>query len=235
MTLEQVMVELEGLGSEQTRKVLRRHGLPDNAFGVKIEDLKKLLKRLKGGHALALELWETGNSDARYLAGLLADPARLTKAELDHWADTADWQMLAEYSVAGCAADSPHGWELGRRWIDSPRELTAAAGWSTLSGHVAVTPDDRLDLDALSGLLERIRDQLAGSLNRVRYTMNGFVIALGGHVQALREDALTTAAALGKVRVDMGGTACQVPDAAQYIARMVDKGVAGRKRKSARC
>lgn len=235
MTCEEVMVELEGLGSEQTRKVLRRHGMPENAFGVKIEDLKKLLKRLRGDHALALALWETGNSDARYLAGLLADPARLTPAELDHWADTADWQMLAEYSVAGCAADSPHGWTLGLRWIDSARELTAAAGWATLAGHVSVTPDERLDPAALRDLLERVRKGLAASPDRVRYTMNGFLIATGGHVEALRAEALAVAAAVGKVRVDMGGTACQVPDAAQYIARMVDKGAAGRRRKTARC
>ena len=235
MTCAEVMRELEGLGSEQTRKVLRRHGMPDNAFGVKVEDLKKLLKRLKGDHALALALWETGNSDARYLAGLLADAARLTEAELEHWADTADWQMLAEYSVAGCAADSPHGWTLGLRWIESARELTAAAGWATLAGHVAVTPDERLDLGVLRGLLERIRQRLGASPDRVRYTMNGFVIAVGGHVEALRGEALAVAAAVGTVRVDMGGTACQVPDAAVYIARMVDKGTAGRRRKTARC
>lgn len=235
MTLDEVMTELAGLGSEQTRKVLRRHGMPENAFGVKIEDLKKLLKRLKGDHALALALWETGNSDARYLAGLLADASRLTPAQLDHWAGTADWQMLAEYSVAGCAADSPHGWALGRRWIDSPRELTAAAGWATLAGHVAVTEDDGLDLAGLRALLERVRLQLGDSPDRARYTMNGFVIAVGGYVEALRGDALAVAAAVGKVRVDMGGTACQVPDAASYIARMVDKGAAGRRRTSARC
>jgi len=235
MTCEEVMVELEGLGSEQTRKVLRRHGMPESAFGVKVEDLKKLLKRLKGDHALALALWETGNSDARYLAGLLADAARLTVAELDHWAETADWQMLAEYSVAGCAADSPHGWELGRRWVDSPRELTAAAGWATLAGHVSVTPDPRLDPAGLRALLGRVRESLAGSPNRVRYTMNGFVIAVGGHVEALRGDALAVAAAVGTVRVDMGGTACQVPDAAQQIARMVEKGAAARRRKTTRC
>lgn len=235
MTVVEVMTELAALGSEQTRKTLARHGAPENHYGVKIEDLKKLVKRIKVDQALALALWETGNSDARYLAGLVAAPAAFTRGQLQHWAESADWSMLSEYTVAWCAAESPFGWELGRQWIDSPAERVACAGWGTLSSLVGITPDERLDLPALRALLERVRDTLHGSSNRVRYVMNGFVLAVGCFVAPLTQEALAVAAALGKVKVEMGGTACQTPDVAAYIEKRRQRGALGKKRKSARC
>ncbi len=69
-TLREVMQELESLGSEQTVKTFRKHGADGPMFGVKVADLKKIEKRIRGNQSLALELWDTGNSDAMYLAGL---------------------------------------------------------------------------------------------------------------------------------------------------------------------
>ena len=75
----QVMNELKKCGSEQTRRIYQRHGAGDNIFGVKAADLKAIAKKIKGKQELACELYETGNYDAKYLAGLVAlvDPARL--------------------------------------------------------------------------------------------------------------------------------------------------------------
>jgi len=63
--------QLEALGSEQTRKNLRRHGATDPFFGVKVGDLKPVAQKLKGQQDLALQLYATGNSDAQYLAGMI--------------------------------------------------------------------------------------------------------------------------------------------------------------------
>jgi hypothetical protein len=65
--------------------------------------------------------------------------------------------------------------------------------------------------------------------------MNGFVIAAGSYVTSLTDKANEVAASIGKVSVDMGGTACKVPLANAYIKKMEDKGYIGKKRKSARC
>lgn len=73
------------------------------------------------------------------------------------------------------------------------------------------------------------------SPNRVRYTMNNFVIAAGSYVTALTDKALQAAKQMGQVSVDMGETACHVPDAAEYIAKVAKAGRVGRKRKTARC
>jgi hypothetical protein len=65
--------------------------------------------------------------------------------------------------------------------------------------------------------------------------MNAFVIAAGCFVPALTSLALKTAANIGPVTVDMGKTACQVPSATEYIAKVQKRGTIGKKRRSAIC
>jgi 3-methyladenine DNA glycosylase AlkD len=235
MTMEEIMQELEAYGNASVKKIFLTHGAREPFFGVKVEDLKKIQKKVKKDHELALRLYRTGNSDAMYLAGLIADPAVMTPAELDEWASAAYWYMLSEYTVAWVAAESPSGEATALRWIDSKMENIAAAGWATLASLVSIREDSSLDAALYIRLLDRVASSLHASPNRVRAAMNTFVIAAGGYAVPLSEHALTVADALGKVKVDMGGTACKVPGAREYILKMHARGWKGKKRKSARC
>lgn len=229
------MSQLEAKGSESCRRIYRNHGAPEPLFGVKVADLKTILKSAGGDHALALKLWDTGNSDAMYLAGMMADAERMTRRDLERWASSATWHMLSEYAVAGVAAESPHGEALAAKWIDAKSELVADAGWTTWSGLVAVRPDEALDLKRLGALLGRVEKTIDGERNRVRYAMNQFVIGVGCYVEPLLERARQTAAKIGTVEVDLGGTACKVPLAADYIAKVAEMNRVGKKRRMVRC
>ena len=71
-TLDQVMKALKAKGSEQTRKIFERHGAAGGEmYGVKVADLKVIAKTIKGDQELALALFESGNYDAMYLAGMV--------------------------------------------------------------------------------------------------------------------------------------------------------------------
>jgi hypothetical protein len=111
----------------------------------------------------------------------------------------------------------------------------AAAGWATLSNLVAITDDANLDLPELKQLLQRVQKTIHQQPNRVRYVMNSFVISVGSYVQGLTELALQTAARIGPVSVDMGGTACKVPLASDYIQKVQKRGAIGKKRKTVKC
>ncbi|MGV3615206.1 MAG: DNA alkylation repair protein [Fimbriimonas sp.] len=235
MTAEQIVSEIEPLGSEGYRRILRNHGVTEPLFGVKIEELKKYEKAIKKDYQLALDLFDTGIYDAMYLAGLIADESRMTKDDLHRWLEKATSDTVAEFAVAWVAADGPHGWDLALEWIDAPDEKAAVAGWGTLSSLVAVRNDADLDIPALKGLVERVKATIHSEPDRVRYKMNGFVIALGSYVSALTDDARRVGEQIGKVKVNMGDTACKVPYAPDYIEKVVAKGRIGKKRKSARC
>ncbi len=235
MTAQQIISEIEPLGTEGYRRILRNHGITGPLFGVKIEELKKYEKAIKKDYQLALDLYDTGVYDAMYLAGLIADEAKMTKDDLCGWLEKATSDAVAEFAVAWVAADGPHGWELAQEWIESTDEKVAVAGWGTLSSLVAVKADDELDIPALRKLLERVKSSIHDAPNRVRYKMNGFVIALGSYVDELTDEALRAGEEIGKVSVYMGNTDCKVPFSPDYIRKVADKGRIGKKRKSARC
>jgi 3-methyladenine DNA glycosylase AlkD len=235
MSANDIVAELKTLGSESIKKVLVKHGAKEPFFGVKVEHLKKIQKRIKVDYKLALELYDTGISDAMYLAGLIADDAKMTKKDLQHWVEKAYWYMLSEYTVPWVAAGSPVGHKLALEWIDSKNEQVAAAGWSTFSSLVGTRDDAQLDVPELKKLLARVAKTIHEQPNRVRHTMNGFIIAVGCYVNALTDAALDTAKKVGVVSVNMGDTACKVPAAVDYIKKVKDKGGIGKKRKAAKC
>ena len=235
MTADEIVAQLKPLGTDTYKKVLLNHGISEPVFGVKIEELKKIQKKIKMDYRLALDLYDTGIYDAMYLAGLIADDRKMTRRDLQHWVEKASSANLSQYTVPWVAAESKHGRELALEWIESNSESVASSGWATLSGLVAIRTDADLDLLELEQLLRRVQRTIHQQPNRVRSAMNAFVIAVGSYVQALTAVAVQVGANIGTVEVDVGGTACKVPYAPDYIAKVQQRGAIGKKRKTTKC
>jgi 3-methyladenine DNA glycosylase AlkD len=236
-TVQEVMELLEEHGNEGTKKVLMRHGAREPFFGVKVGDMKSIMKTLKvkKDHQLSLDLYQTGNSDAMYLAGLIADEKQISAAQLEAWINGAYWYMISEYTVAWVAAESPWGEQLGMQWIDSTVDNIAAAGWATLSSVLQLRPNAEINLDWCEKLLDRVANKIKNAQNREKYAMNGFIITLGTQVPEFTEKCIALAEALGAIEVNMGGTSCKVPDAGEYIFKAQEKGKIAQKKKTVRC
>lgn len=235
MTAREILTELEPLGSDSYKRVIFNHGVQEPCFGVKVSDLQKIVKRIKKDYRLALDLYDTGIYDAMYLAGLIADDARMTKKDLQHWVTKAYCGPLCGSTVAWVTSGSAHGWELALEWIDSTRGLTAAAGWGTLSSLMSIKADDELDLAALRKLLSRVQKTIHQAPDLVRSQMNGFVIAAGSYVAYLTDTAIQTGEKIGPVTANLGNNACQVPFAPDSIRKVQKRGTIGKKRATAKC
>jgi hypothetical protein len=235
MTAQQILVLLEELGMESYRKVLRKHDIPEPLYGVKIEELKKIAKKVQNAHNVAIEIYDSGIYDARYLAGILVDPALITEEQLIHWAKTANAPVLLESTVASVAAESSHGFNMAREWINSGDDALISCGWATLSDWVSLHSDSGLDLVALEHLLERVVRDIKNTDGRVKYTMNGFVISMAVYVAPLKQKAKEVAKAIGKLTIDMGNTSCKVPVATDYIEKLEKRNPNATKKKSVRC
>src|SRR5215212_9539195 len=135
MTAKEILAELKTFGNENIKRIYINHGGPANQYGVKVEDMKKIQKKIKKDYKLSLELYDSGISDAQYLAGLIADETKMTRKDLEHWAEYA------------------HGWELGLKWIDSKKENIQSSGWSTLSNIIGIKQYKELDSGELKKLL----------------------------------------------------------------------------------
>jgi 3-methyladenine DNA glycosylase AlkD len=235
MNYETVINEIKSYENLNGKKVLSRHGAKEPFYGVKIQDLKKIKKKIKIDFELSLRLYESGISDAMYLAGLITDPKKMSKEILDEWVKKAYWYMLSEYTVAGVTAKSDYGMELGLNWIKSDSELIASCGWATVSNVSTIKQDSDIDLSLIKDLLLIVKQNIHSEKNRVRYTMNNYVICIGIYVKELSSYAIEIAKSIGDVNVDMGNTSCKVPNALEYIDKAISKGKLGKKRKTAIC
>jgi histone H3/H4 len=104
-----------------------------------------------------------------------------------------------------------------------------------LAAILATRLDKELDIAEIKRLMRRVVQEIDAAPNRVRYTMNGFVVSVGAYVKPLLQDAKGAAKNLGTVLVDVGETACKVPVALPYIQKIEKMGRVGRKRKTSKC
>ena len=236
-TVSSILAELRKVSDAQTKKTLVRHGAPpDKVYGVKVGAMKPIAKKIRGEQQLGLDLYDTGNRDAMYLAGLIVDGSKMTKRQLDAWIKkSGGYAGISESTVVWVAAEHPDAVAIARKWIKSKDATTATAGWCLYAGCLAILPDEALDLDEIQALMDHVVANMHTAPNRVRYQMNQFVICVGCYVEPLLQQAKAAARLIGKVEVDMGDTACRTPLATDYIAKVEKMGRVGKKRKTLKC
>ena len=218
MNLQEAMQQLESFGTAQNRKIYGRHGVGDHMFGVSYANQNKLAKAIKRDQDLALELWATGNHDARVLAAMVADPAQASESLLEAWADDLDNYVLTD-TFSSFVGKTSLAVDKAEDWCPSDGEWSGRAGWH-LVAHLALKNQDLAD-DYFTACLATIEGEIHARKNRVRDAMNNALIAIGMRNHALEKQALAAAARIGKVEVDHGQTGCKTPDAIDYIRRTV--------------
>ena len=217
MNVQDVLDTLQSKGKASTARTYVRHGVQDQTYGVTYGELGKLQKKLKANHALAQQLWRTKVHDARVLATKIADPAQTDAKLLQRWVkDIKDHVLSGAFATLTAKINGAE--TLALEWIDSRRELTASTGWAVIA---ELAQTGTLKITTAKRLIVRIKKDIHDSKNRVRHTMNGALIAIGGSMPSLTDAALKAARAVGRVDVDHGETSCKTPDAAAYIGKMV--------------
>jgi 3-methyladenine DNA glycosylase AlkD len=219
-TFADTMSELERLGSTNIRNIYRRHGAGENVFGVKFGDMKPLAKRIKTDHALAIQLWDTGNYDARMLAAMIADPKQATSDLLEHWVRSHDNYGHSD-AVSGFAAKTVYIKAKAEAWSQESSEWISMTGWNLL-GQLALR-DKSLPDSYFEQYLKQIEREIHDKPNYTRYAMNNALIAIGTRNLSLEKRALAVGREIGDLRIDHGETGCVTPDACAYIRKTVDR------------
>ncbi len=217
MTFKDAMTELKARGTEQTRIIYTQHGVPEEMFGVSFAHLRAVARKIHEDQDLAVELWATGNHDARVLATLVADPAAISSAQLDDWARDLDNGILCD-AFSAFVSKTPLVDEKIDRWCALKAEWRAAAGWN-LVADAAMNPVETTD-DYYLACLDEIEADIHGTANQTRHAMNHALICIGLRNPALRRKALASAKRIGKVEVDHGDSGRETPDAVTYLGRV---------------
>lgn len=219
MTVREVLTNLESLGSEKVRSQNRKRGAGDSQFGVMMGDIRKLAAKLKTNHGLALELWETGNHEARLLAILISKVNAFSLEELDRMVRSLTWSQEADWFTSYVLTKHPDKEVLRQRWIDDPHPWAARAGWGLTSERIGKSP---AGLD-VSALLTRIEKEMGSAAPEVQWTMNFCLAGIGIHFPDLRARALAIGETLGLYRDYPVSKGCTSPFAPIWITTMVGR------------
>ncbi len=235
MNVQTVLQELALLGTERTKKIYMQQGAHEPLFGVATGAMKPIAKKIRLNQALADALYATGNYDAMYLAGMIADPKAMTEANFDRWMEGAYFYMISDFIVAVTLAETEFAQTVSDRWIATGKELFMSAGYSCYCWLLGSRRDDEFSREKLNAMLETVQKTIHTSPDRAKYAMNNFVLTAGISYTPLHEKALAVANAIGAMDVFRGKTKCSVPVAADEIQKAAVKGRLGFKRKNVRC
>jgi len=229
------MRELEALGTPHTKKNYLSRGVREPLFGVATGAMKPLKKQIGVDQALADELWDTGNYDAMYFAGMIADVRVMTESDFDRWIDGAYGPMLSDFVVAVTLAESDLAQPVANRWIRSGDENRASAGWACYECLLGWRPDGYFEPETVRVLLELAATTIHAASPRLKRAMSNFIVAVGVSYQPLHDEALRTAEDIGVVEVVSNGKVTPLARAAEQIRKAAEKGRIGFKRRAVRC
>ncbi|WP_054957445.1 DNA alkylation repair protein [Paenibacillus dakarensis] len=235
MNFEDVMQELENLGKERLKKMYMSNGAREPLFGVATGAMKPMSKIIKHNQPLAEQLYATGNYDAMYFAGVIADPKAMTEADFERWIDGAYFYMLSDYVVAVTLAETDIAQKVADQWIASGEDLKMSAGWSCYTWLLGSRPDHEFSECKIADLLRAAEKTIHDSPERTKYSMNTFIYTVATSFTALHEQAVETAKAVGPVEVRSDKNKSKFLNASENIQKAVDKRRLGFKRKHVRC
>jgi 3-methyladenine DNA glycosylase AlkD len=235
VNLQMVMQELEALGKERTKKMYISNGAHEPLFGVATGQMKPIAKKIKKDQSLAEELYATGNYDAMYFAGIIADPKAMTESDFDRWIDAAYFYMLSDYVVAVTLAETDIAQTVADKWIASGDELRMSAGWSCYCWLLGNRPDVEFNTDKIASMLDQVKNSIHDSPERTKSAMNNFIYTVGVSYLPLHDKAVETAKAVGTVEVKRGEKKSSFLIASESIQKEIDRGKIGFKRKYVRC
>ena len=219
MTLKETLNELKALGNEKVRAQNAKSGAGANQYGVSLGDIRKLAKKIKTSHELALSLWETGNVDAQFLAALLLQPKKLSAGEMDELVRSITFVRVADWLIAYVVRQHPDKETLRQKWMAMDDRWAARAGWDLTSERVAKSADGL----AVPALLDRIESEMATAAPEVQWTMNNTLATIGIHFPKLRKRAIAIGEKLGIYRDWPVSKGCTSPFAPIWIDFMVSR------------
>ena len=191
--VQSVLATLKRLSKARIREEMSsRYGIvTSNAFGVRMSDMQQVAKRLGHNHALALALWETGNYEARIVAGFVAEPERVTPALMDRWCRDFDNWGICDTVCFKLFDRIPHAFGKVAQWVGRRDEFQKRAAFALLA--CLALHDKRADNKAFMQCLPLIEAAATDERNFVKKGVSWALRAIGGRNEELKSEAVALA------------------------------------------
>jgi hypothetical protein len=235
MDVAQIFAEFETLKTDRQRKYYLSQGAQEPVLGVPTGAMKPIAKQVKNNQAIAEELYATGNFDAMYLAGMIANTKIMTKDDFRRWLKSANFWMISDFIIAVSLSETPYAQELADEWIAGSGDYEMSAGWSCYEWLVGRLKDESFERTKLAGMLARIEQTYLTMPDRTQQSMRRFIVALAISYIPLHEEAKQTAAVIDAQIQTLPADQHLKRSVAEDIVHVLSMSRLGFKRKYVRC
>jgi 3-methyladenine DNA glycosylase AlkD len=197
MTAPEILAALRAQANPKNVAGMARFGISGKGtLGVPVASIRRLAKQAGRSHELAAELWASGIHEARILATIVEDPARVTRRQMNRWARDFDSWDVCDQACQNLFRYTPLAWTMAVEWAGARREFVRRAAFALMAGLAASKANAAPDVD-FEALLPLIAAAATDERNRVKKAVNWALRAIGKRNPHLRRAAI---AAAGNIR-----------------------------------
>jgi 3-methyladenine DNA glycosylase AlkD len=191
-TCDEVLGFLRAAANPASQAEMARVGIVGaHRLGVPVPEMRRIAKANGRDHALALALWKTGIADARIVASMIADPAKLTERDMDAWARDFDSWDVVDQVCSNLFDKTPFSRRKILEWAQRDEEYVKRAAFvliACLAWHDKKAPDAEF-----IAWLPLIAGAATDERNFVRKAVNWALRNIGKRNAALNQAAVQTA------------------------------------------
>jgi len=192
MQCEDILKRLESLANPEAVSGMARYGInPKNTYGVSMPALRQMAKEIGRDHGLAQELWSSGVHEARILACLIDEPAKVTEKQMERWAKDFDSWDVCDQCCSNLFDKTPLAFQKAAQWSERSEEFVKRAGFALMAA-LAVHDKRARDEDFVK-FLPLIKSGSVDDRNFVKKAVNWALRQIGKRNLALNRMAIKTA------------------------------------------
>ncbi|MCX6627734.1 MAG: DNA alkylation repair protein [Candidatus Solibacter sp.] len=192
MTAPEILAALRAQADPKNVAGMARYGISTaGTLGVSMPVIRRLARQAGRSHSLAAELWASGIHEARILATIVDEPARVTRRQMNQWARDFDSWDVCDQACQNLFRYTPFAWAMAAEWAGAKREFVRRAAFSLMAG-LAVKAKGAPDED-FEALLPLIAAAATDPRNMVKKAVNWALRAIGKRNPHLRRAAIAAA------------------------------------------
>ncbi len=133
-SVKDVLDKLQSKAQPEQLKGMAKYGMTvEQRLGVSVPDMRKLAKEIGRDHKLALDLWRTGIAEARIVAAMVGDPAKLTEEQMEDWVkDINSWDVCDQVCM-NLFEKNQLAWKKIVDWSEREEEFVKRTAFSLIA------------------------------------------------------------------------------------------------------
>jgi 3-methyladenine DNA glycosylase AlkD len=133
-SVKDVLDKLQSKAQPEQLKGMAKYGMTvEQRLGVSVPDMRKLAKEIGRDHKLALDLWRTGIAEARIMAGMVGDPAKLTEEQMEDWVQGINSWDVCDQVCMNLFEKNQLAWKKIVDWSEREEEFVKRTAFSLIA------------------------------------------------------------------------------------------------------